>query len=252
MLMTRYTFFHSTFLLRFSPSLPFCFFSHSPFPVAINNNNRNNVDDAVASFVTLLNKHHLPSVVEFNKILGSLVKLKQYPTSVSLFRQMDFRAITPDLVTLNILINCFCHLGLMDSAFSALAKIIKLGHDLNVITLNTLMKGFCINNKVKEALEFHDKVKSMGFQFDEVTYGILINGICKIGRTRAAIEFLQKLEKHPVKPDVITYNTVIDGLCKDGLVIEAKNLFSKMIARGISPDVVSIVPLFMVFVVRIN
>ncbi|KAL4394685.1 hypothetical protein AHAS_Ahas02G0176700 [Arachis hypogaea] len=44
---------------------------------------------------------------------------------------MDSRGITPSLVTLSILINCFCHLGLMDSAFSALSKIIKLGHDLN-------------------------------------------------------------------------------------------------------------------------
>ncbi|MED6220004.1 hypothetical protein PIB30_041018 [Stylosanthes scabra] len=109
------------------------------------------------------------------------------------------RAITPSLVTLNILINCFCHLGDMDSAFSALTKIIKLGHQFDVFTLNTLIKGFCINNKVREALEFHDKVRALGFQLDEVTYGTLINGICETGRTRVAIELLQKLENEPVK-----------------------------------------------------
>ncbi|MED6169686.1 hypothetical protein PIB30_023548 [Stylosanthes scabra] len=212
------------------------FYAHSSssFPIT-----PNNLDDAVDTFVTLLNKRNPPSQLEFNKILGSLVKIKQYHTAVSFFLLMDFRAIIPDLVTLNILINCFCHLGDMDSAFSALTKIIKLGHQFDVFTLNTLMRGFCVNNMVREALEFHDKVRALGFQLDEVTYGTLINGICKIGHTRAAIELLQKLEKQPVKPDVIMYNTVLDWLCKDGLVIEAKNLFSRMIAMGISPDVVS-------------
>ncbi|KAL4338062.1 hypothetical protein AHAS_Ahas12G0172600 [Arachis hypogaea] len=126
MLITRYTYLNSTFLLRLFHSVPFRLYAHSPFPIPPNNNNNNNVDDAVASFITLLGKRHLPPVVEFNKILVSLVKIKQYSTAVSLFAQMDFRGITPEYFTLCILINCFCHLGLMDSAFSVLAKIIKL------------------------------------------------------------------------------------------------------------------------------
>ncbi|XLS82317.1 hypothetical protein HN51_048148 [Arachis hypogaea] len=161
MLITRYTYLNSTFLLRLFHSVPFRLYAHSPFPIPPNNNNNNNVDDAVASFITLLGKRHLPPVVEFNKILVSLVKIKQYSTAVSLFAQMDFRGITPEYFTLCILINCFCHLGLMDSAFSVLAKIIKLGHQLDVVALNTLMKGFCINKKVREALEFHDRVRAM-------------------------------------------------------------------------------------------
>ncbi|XLS82230.1 hypothetical protein HN51_048061 [Arachis hypogaea] len=109
---------HSNFLLRLFASVPLRLYAHSPFPIA-----HNNVDDAVASFITLLAKRHLPSVGH-HSFLGYL----------------------------SILINCFCHLGLIDSAFSALSKIIKLGHDLNVITLTTLMKEFRINNKVREAL----------------------------------------------------------------------------------------------------
>ncbi|MED6227505.1 hypothetical protein PIB30_114217, partial [Stylosanthes scabra] len=152
MAFTRYAKFTSIIPLPFSTSLPLPAFNNfSAF------HSHATVDDAVASFITLLNKPHLPSLIQFNNILGSLVQLKQYPTAVSLFAQMDFRAITPDLCTLNILINCFCHLGLMDSAFSALTKIIKFGHQFDVITLTTLMKGFCMDNKVREALEFHDK-----------------------------------------------------------------------------------------------
>ncbi|MED6132798.1 hypothetical protein PIB30_022110 [Stylosanthes scabra] len=163
----------------------------------------NRVDDAIASFDSLLNKRPLPSIVEFNKILGFLVKTDQYRIVVSLVPQLECRGITPSVITLSILINCFCHLSLMDSAFSVLAKITKLGHELNVITLTTLLKGFCINGMVMEALEFHNKARSLGFQFDKISYGTLINGLCKAGRTNAAIELLQKLDRDPVKPDAV-------------------------------------------------
>ena len=109
----------------------------------------NNIDDVVAFFITILNKRHPPSVVEFNKILGSIVRMKQYPTVVSLVAHLEFRIITPSLVTLNILINCFCHLSQMGSAFSVLGKIVKRGYQLDAIT-----------GEVKKALEFHNKVRA--------------------------------------------------------------------------------------------
>ena len=112
--------------------------------------------------MTILNKRHRPSQVEIGKILMSVVKMKHYDTAISLFAQMEFRGITPSLVTSSILINCFCHLGQMGSGFSILGKIIKRGYDLDVITSTTLMKGFCINGEVRKALEFHDRVRAQG------------------------------------------------------------------------------------------
>ncbi|KAL4337961.1 hypothetical protein AHAS_Ahas12G0162500 [Arachis hypogaea] len=80
-------------------------------------------------------EHHFSSVIEFNKILASVVKMKQYNTAVSLVSMLEFKGITPSIVTMNILINCSCHLDQTDSAFSALAKIIKWAHRFCVITL---------------------------------------------------------------------------------------------------------------------
>ncbi|KAL2577451.1 hypothetical protein AAZV13_16G134500 [Glycine max] len=75
----------------------------------------------------LLVRHTSP-IIEFNKILGSLVKLKYYLTVISLSKQMDVKGIEQNLVTLSILINCFCHLGQMAFSFSLLGKILKLGY----------------------------------------------------------------------------------------------------------------------------
>ncbi|KAK7276094.1 hypothetical protein RIF29_17227 [Crotalaria pallida] len=75
-------------------------FSHS-----LNNNNNPNhnhfnldVHDAVASFNHLLSMRHPPPIIEFGKILGSIVKMKHYSIAISLSKQLDLSGITPNIV----------------------------------------------------------------------------------------------------------------------------------------------------------
>nr|XP_012567691.1 pentatricopeptide repeat-containing protein At1g62680, mitochondrial-like [Cicer arietinum] len=144
----------NTFLLSFS--------SHSPF-----NSNEFDVNHAVSSFHRMLSMNPTPSIVQFNIILTSFVKMNHYPTAISLSHHLEFNGIKPDIVTFNILINCYCHLGQMNFSFSILGKILKMGFQENTITLTTLMKGLCLNNNVREALHFHDHVVAKGFQLDQ-------------------------------------------------------------------------------------
>lgn len=87
----------------------------------------------------MLCMRHTPPIIQFGKILGSIMKMKHYPTVVFLSKQMELKAIVPNLVTLNILINCFCHLGQINLTFSVLSKILKLGYQPNTITLTTFV-----------------------------------------------------------------------------------------------------------------
>ncbi|XP_045810393.1 pentatricopeptide repeat-containing protein At1g63150-like [Trifolium pratense] len=105
----------------------------------------------------MLQMRNTPSIIEFTKILGSLVKTKNnYSTVISLSHQMEFHGIRSDIFTITILINCYCHIGQMTCAFSLLGKILKMGYQLDVVTVNTLIKGLCLNNEVQKALYFHD------------------------------------------------------------------------------------------------
>ncbi|RYR11438.1 hypothetical protein Ahy_B04g068961 [Arachis hypogaea] len=213
---------HSAFLLRLFPSVPLRLYAHSPFPIALNNNNtnnNNNVDYAVASFITLLNNRDAPSQVEFDQILGSLVKINQYHTAVSLFAQMDFRGISPSLI------NCFCHLGLMDSAFSALAKNIKLGHQLDVFTYNALIDGYFLINRVNEAAKMFDSTIKAGLAPDVHSYSIMINGYCKNKMVDQAITFFKESESFV--PNIGIY-TLIDRLCKSGRISCVQNILDEM------------------------
>jgi len=143
--------------------------------------------------------HPVPRIYESNKILGSLTKMKCYPTVISFSKQMEMKGIHHSHVTLSILINCFCHLSQMTFAFSIFGKIFKLGYHPNVVTLTTLMRGLCTNGEVRKALNFHDKMVAQGFRFDEVCYGTLIRGLCDIGETKAAIQLLGIIEARSTK-----------------------------------------------------
>lgn len=66
-----------------------------------------NVEDARKVFDEMLQMRPLPSVVRFNQILGQIAKSKHYSAAISLLTQMVRLEVTPDVYSLNILINCF-------------------------------------------------------------------------------------------------------------------------------------------------
>ena len=129
-----------------------------------------NVDDVLASFNHMFCTSPAPPIMEFGKILGSLVKMKHSPTAISLSKQLERRGIAPNIVTSSILVNCYCHLGQMAVAFFVLAKILKMGYQPNAITLTTLMKGLCFNGEIEKALHLHDSVIAEGFKLNEFSY----------------------------------------------------------------------------------
>ena len=96
-------------------------------------------DDALNKFDEMVHMHPRPSIVEFSKLLGAIVRMKHYETAVSLLRQMELLGIHHDDYSLNILLNCFCRLHRMNFGFSVLGKMLKLGLQPSIITFSTLI-----------------------------------------------------------------------------------------------------------------
>jgi pentatricopeptide repeat protein len=111
-----------------------------------------NLDDALGLFDRMLHMHPLPSVVDFNHLLTAIARMKHHSTVITLIKEIELLGITPDVYTLGILINCFCHLNRVDFGFCILARILKLGFQLNCTILNTLVKGLSLEGKIVEAV----------------------------------------------------------------------------------------------------
>ncbi|KAL4375033.1 hypothetical protein HN51_008901 [Arachis hypogaea] len=190
------------------------------------------LDEAVDSFTRMLSMRRTPPIIQFNKILGSLSKTKQFHAAVSLFQQLQGRGIAPDLFTLSIVINCCCGMGRMTLAFSVLAKIFRMDYQPNTVTSTTILKGLYLCGSVEKVVHFHDRVLAHGFQLNQVTYGTLINGLC-------AKYVFNTMAKNRVFPDVRSYNIMINGFCKSKMIDDALNLFEEMRRKNLVTDTVT-------------
>ncbi|XP_021617932.1 putative pentatricopeptide repeat-containing protein At1g12700, mitochondrial [Manihot esculenta] len=162
------------------------------------------LDDAIASFNHVIHKHPLPSRVPFNRFLSALVKMKQYRTVLYMSKTIELLGISHDVYSLSILINCFCHLNLVDFGFSVFGKMLKLGLEPDVVTFTTLINGLCIESKMDKAVEFFDDMVASGYQPDVYTYNTIINGICKFGKTNVAIGLLKGMADRGCEPEVVS------------------------------------------------
>ena len=121
----------------------------------------------------------LPSIVRFNQLLTQITKMKHYSLIVSLDKQMGLLGVKPDVYTLNIVINCFCHMNCMGFGISVFGKFIKLGCEPTTVTMTTLVKGFLSEGKIDEAKQCYENMVEGGFKPDVITYTTLLNDFCK-------------------------------------------------------------------------
>ncbi|KAH6758015.1 hypothetical protein C2S52_023096 [Perilla frutescens var. hirtella] len=158
----------------------------------------------------------IPSVVDFTKLLSSVVKMKQCSVALSLFDEMLQRNAPVNHYTLAIDIDCFCRLKRVGYGFAIMGIQIKYGYEPpNVITFNNLIKGLFLVVKVYSKL-----LREKLCEPNEVTYLIVINGLCKASHTLPALDLLGFLEKESYNPNLKVYTTVIDSLCEEGMVME--------------------------------
>ncbi|MBA0588706.1 hypothetical protein Gorai_001799 [Gossypium raimondii] len=137
-----------------------------------------NVDDALTLFNEMIEQHPKRSIVEFTKLLVALVRMRHYATVVSLCSQMELLGVSHNDCSFNILINCFCQLGGIDSGFSVLVKMLKLGVKPDVVTFSTLIKGLCNRSKISQAVSLFDEMIEKGYQPDLIVYTTILNGLC--------------------------------------------------------------------------
>jgi hypothetical protein len=59
-----------------------------------------NLDDALPLFHRMLHMYPLPSLVDFNQLLGAIARTKHHSTVISLIKGMEMSGIAPDVCTL--------------------------------------------------------------------------------------------------------------------------------------------------------
>ncbi|MFS7975239.1 putative tetratricopeptide-like helical domain superfamily [Helianthus anomalus] len=191
----------------------------------------------------------IPPISQFNQLLNSVPNSQ---LKIILFRKINHThlPISPNFITLNIVLNCYCHLNELGFAFGLFGLILKKGFVPDSVCYTSLIKGLLKKNQIFEAVRLFRKMVLLGsvsYTNVSYTYGALISGLCRVGDVDTAIRFHEDVVSggkmgclgFVCKPSGVCYSVLIDNLCKNGRVSKAKELFMEMRMRRISPDVVA-------------
>ncbi|PWA69986.1 pentatricopeptide repeat protein [Artemisia annua] len=102
-----------------------------------------------------------------------------------------------DDYTMNIAINCCCHLSCTNEGFAVFGFFLKRGIRPDAWTFSTLLNGLVREDRILEAEIFFKKLfKDKICEPDVVMYNTMIKGLCKIGNNVIAIQLLKRIVKH--------------------------------------------------------
>ncbi|KAF7150448.1 hypothetical protein RHSIM_Rhsim02G0033600 [Rhododendron simsii] len=90
------------------------------------------LDDALSLFRRMAQIRPLPSVINFTQLLTAVVKMKEYSTVISLYKEIHELGIPINEYTLTLLINCVCRLSRVDYGFAFLGIFFKCGYTPNM------------------------------------------------------------------------------------------------------------------------
>ncbi|KAL0430556.1 UNVERIFIED_CONTAM: putative pentatricopeptide repeat-containing protein, mitochondrial [Sesamum radiatum] len=192
------------------------------------------IDDAVFSFREMLRMRPQPRVVEFNKLLTSIVKMKKYSFALNVFDELRQSGARVDDYTLTIVINCYCLLNRVDFGFAILGSFFKCGYEPNVTTFTTLIKGLLLDDKL-DTLTAYDLLglfEKTSFKPGVKSYSVVIDSLCKDRMVDDALQLLVKMIDKGISPDTVTYSSVVQGLCNFGRWKDAKDLITEMVDQG--------------------
>ena len=119
------------------------------------------LDNATDLFDDMLRSSPLPSVIDFCKLMGVVVRMERPDVVISLYQKMEMRRIPRDIYTMNILIKCFCSCSKLPFALSTFGKLTKHGFHPDIVTFNTLLHGLCLEDRISEALALFDQMVEM-------------------------------------------------------------------------------------------
>nr|GEU49376.1 hypothetical protein [Tanacetum cinerariifolium] len=190
----------------------------------------------------------LPSVVEFNQILGVVNKAKHYSTSLDIFKQLCSLGVSVDYHTIQALVFSCCQLHRTNDAFAALGWNLKRAgpniHDVHTFT--QLLDGLFREDRIHKAQEFFNNlIKHNLCQPDLRMYNVMIHGLCYFGGHLITVKWVKERvdnaltlfnEMGSISPDLFTCNSLLLGLCQLCRWQEASMLLKESLDKGFSPD----------------
>lgn len=145
--------------------------------------------------------------------------------------------ITLDVISVNIVINAFCGMGILDKAYMVMVEMEKTGIKPDVVSYTTLIAAFYKYGRWEIGNGLWNLMVHKGCYPNTATFNARIQFLVSRGRAWQANDLLGLMENLEMQPDEVTYNLVIKGFYRAGFFDMAKRVFSALHGRGYKANV---------------
>uniref|UniRef100_A0A2P2IVH5 Pentatricopeptide repeat-containing protein n=1 Tax=Rhizophora mucronata TaxID=61149 RepID=A0A2P2IVH5_RHIMU len=195
-------------------------------------------------FFTWARAYYTPTSVEYEELIKTLARAKQYSSMWRLITQMRESHGNRERFNLSTETVCFIieeygkH-GLIDQAVEIFNRCSTgLNCKQSVEVYNSLLLSLCEVKLFHGAYALIRRMIRKGVSPDKRTYGILVNGWCSNGKLREAKEFLKEMSDKGFNPPVRGRDLLIEGLLNAGCLESAKDMVKRMTANeGFVPNI---------------
>lgn len=141
-----------------------------------------------------------------------------------------------DVVSVNILIDGLCQMGIPDKAYIIMGEMEKSGITPDVITYTTLISAFYKLNRAEIGNGLWNLMVMRGCLPNLATFNARVQFLVNRGRVWQANSLMGMMRYLGITPDEVTFNLVIKGFCIAGYIDMAKRVYSALHDEGYKPN----------------
>ncbi|ERN01986.1 hypothetical protein AMTR_s00045p00075400 [Amborella trichopoda] len=178
-----------------------------------------------------------PDIYTYTNLIKACVEAFRFELVDRLLAEMSDRGITPNTVTLNVVLGGYGKAGMFDKMEELLSKMLESSScNPDVWTMNIILGLFGNVGQVEEMERWYERFRSIGISPETRTLNILIGAYGKkkmYDKMTAVMEYMRKLS-YPWTSS--TYNNIIEAFADSGDAKHMELAFDQMRAEGMKPD----------------
>ncbi|GMI78851.1 hypothetical protein like AT1G71210 [Hibiscus trionum] len=175
----------------------------------------------------LLNKD-VPCLFRYNILALRLLREYRLNELYDLLIEMEKDGISPDKITMNVVLCFFCKAGMVDVAIELYNSRSELGLSLNSTAYSHLINNLCSSGVIDEAYHVLRNSIHEGYFPSKKIFTILADALCREGKLDKIKELVILSLEQKFRPCYAVYDMFIVALCKANRVEDAYLLHGEL------------------------
>lgn len=172
----------------------------------------------------LFNQMPTRDIISWTTMIACYSQNKKYREALAVFKEMMMNGISPDGVTMAIVISACAHLGALELGKEIHLYVMQNGFHLDVFIGSALIDMYAKCGELDGSLLVFFKLREKNL----FCWNSIIEGLAAHGYAKEALAMFSKVEEKNIKPNGVTFISVLSACTHAGLVKEGRKRFLSM------------------------